>query len=105
MLITDRDDVTLCVLALFVDGYSPSVGPQAQIHRGIHAGLLADASTLKITFGDRDAARGVHPVHAVDHVPEFGVSLVPEVVLAQIQMDAQLLVPDDVGQPIACPCA
>ncbi|MDQ0757468.1 hypothetical protein [Streptomyces canus] len=89
--VTDRDDVAIFVFAPLMDGFAAAVGPQPQVHRGLHTGVLAHSPAQQVPLTDWDIAVGVHLVHAVDHVPQIRMLLMAEVIEIQIKMHTQFL--------------
>lgn len=80
VLVTDGDDVAVFVLAPLMDGFAAAVGPQPQVHRGFHAGVLAHFPAQQVPLTDWHVAVGVHLVHAVDHVPQIRMLFMAEVI-------------------------
>ncbi|WP_142211913.1 hypothetical protein [Streptomyces sp. SLBN-118] len=88
--------MTFFILGALVDRFTPAVGAQPQVHPGGDAGLLADAPALQVPLGDGNAAGGIEAVRVVDGGPQVRQIRMAEVLESQVEMDAELRVPDDI---------
>ncbi|MCX4594257.1 hypothetical protein OG819_32255 [Streptomyces sp. NBC_01549] len=88
------------VFGAFMDRFASAVCALAQVHPGGDAGLLADVAALQVPLADGDIACGIETVGVVDDGPQVRQVWMAEVIERQVEVDAELGVPDEIYQDV-----